>query len=229
MRARSVRPPRVERGTPPAAPQTPWAQRDEGTDPVGSVPSSTRCRRRSTLPRPLGRSTIDAAGLNGRVRDGNGCGPCALVASGRSDVRLSPADATSTGNGCPVCVPAYGAKCERGCGIAAALVRGCGSVARDAPINAAYRGVPDWGEVKPHGRCGPLRSEPVARRPRAAARRGGLPRPFRGLEVPGMVHLGGGFPLRCFQRLSAPIIATRRCSWRHSRDTSGSSDPVLSY
>ena len=39
------------------------------------------CRRRSTLPRPLGRSTIDAAGLNGRVRDGNGCGPCALVAS----------------------------------------------------------------------------------------------------------------------------------------------------
>ena len=39
------------------------------------------CRRRPTLPRPLGRSTIGAAGLNGRVRDGNGCGPCALVAS----------------------------------------------------------------------------------------------------------------------------------------------------
>src|SRR5215212_7178214 len=39
------------------------------------------CRRRPTLPRPRGRSTIGAAGLNGRVRDGNGCGPCALVAS----------------------------------------------------------------------------------------------------------------------------------------------------
>jgi hypothetical protein len=39
------------------------------------------CRRRPTLPHPLGRSTIGAAGLNDRVRNGNGCGPCALVAS----------------------------------------------------------------------------------------------------------------------------------------------------
>ena len=46
-----------------------WSHRNEG------------CRRRPTLPRPRGRSTIGAAGLNGRVRDGNGCGPCALVAS----------------------------------------------------------------------------------------------------------------------------------------------------
>src|SRR3954465_6273003 len=42
---------------------------------------SDRCRRRPTLPRPLGRSTIGAVGLNDRVRDGNGCGPYALVAS----------------------------------------------------------------------------------------------------------------------------------------------------
>src|SRR5690606_23336800 len=40
-----------------------------------------RCRRRPTLPRPLGRSTIGAVGLNDRVRDGNECGPYALVAS----------------------------------------------------------------------------------------------------------------------------------------------------
>jgi len=45
----------------------------------------------------------------------------------------------------------------------------------------------------------------------------------------GSIHLGDGFPLRCFQRLSVPIIATRRCRWHDSRDTSGSSDPVLSY
>src|SRR6188474_2104164 len=45
---------------------------------------SDRCRRRPTLPRPLGRSTIGAVGLNDRVRNGNGCGPYALVAS---DVR----------------------------------------------------------------------------------------------------------------------------------------------
>ena len=39
-----------------------------------------RCRQRPTLPRPLGRSTIGAVGLNDRVRDGNGCGPYALIA-----------------------------------------------------------------------------------------------------------------------------------------------------
>src|SRR5690242_2084111 len=44
-------------------------------------PVLMRCRRRPTLPRPLGRSTIGAVGLNDRVRDGNGCGPYALVAS----------------------------------------------------------------------------------------------------------------------------------------------------
>src|SRR5919108_5201800 len=45
----------------------------------------------------------------------------------------------------------------------------------------------------------------------------------------GRVHLGGGFPLRCVQRLSPPAVATRRCPWQGSRDTSGQSDPVLSY
>ena len=39
----------------------------------------------------------------------------------------------------------------------------------------------------------------------------------------------GGFPLRCLQRLSRPIIATLHCGWRHNRSTSGSFTPVLSY
>jgi hypothetical protein len=39
----------------------------------------------------------------------------------------------------------------------------------------------------------------------------------------------GGFPLRCFQRLSRPHLATRRCGWRHNRSTRGASIPVLSY
>ena len=38
-----------------------------------------------------------------------------------------------------------------------------------------------------------------------------------------------GFPLRCFQRLSIPIIATLLCHWRDNRSTRGSSIPVLSY
>ena len=38
-----------------------------------------------------------------------------------------------------------------------------------------------------------------------------------------------GFPLRCFQRLSRPHIATLHCGWRHNRSTRGVSIPVLSY
>jgi hypothetical protein len=45
----------------------------------------------------------------------------------------------------------------------------------------------------------------------------------------GRSHLGVGFPLRCFQRLSRPYLATRRCPWQDNRHTSGTSTPVLSY
>ena len=37
------------------------------------------------------------------------------------------------------------------------------------------------------------------------------------------------FPLRCFQQLSRPYLATRHCSWRYNRSTSGMFNPVLSY
>jgi len=42
-------------------------------------------------------------------------------------------------------------------------------------------------------------------------------------------HLEAGFPLRCFQRLSFPNLATRLCHWHDNRYTRGSSTPVLSY
>ena len=38
-----------------------------------------------------------------------------------------------------------------------------------------------------------------------------------------------GFPLRCFQRLSRPYLATLLCGWRHNRSTRDTSIPVLSY
>ena len=38
-----------------------------------------------------------------------------------------------------------------------------------------------------------------------------------------------GFPLRCFQRLSLPYLATLLCRWRDNRSTRGTSIPVLSY
>src|SRR3990167_181978 len=42
-------------------------------------------------------------------------------------------------------------------------------------------------------------------------------------------HLEAGFPLRCFQRLSRPNLATRLCHWHDNRYTRGSFTPVLSY
>ena len=45
----------------------------------------------------------------------------------------------------------------------------------------------------------------------------------------GIAHLEGGFPLRCFQRLSRPYVATRQCRWSDNRNTRGTSIPVLSY
>ncbi len=41
---------------------------------------------------------------------------------------------------------------------------------------------------------------------------------------PGRSHLEARFPLRCFQRLSLPNIATRQCHWRDNRNTRGSSN-----
>ena len=41
-------------------------------------------------------------------------------------------------------------------------------------------------------------------------------------------NLEVGFPLICFQRLSRPNIATRRCPWQDSRYTRGSFFSVLS-
>ena len=45
----------------------------------------------------------------------------------------------------------------------------------------------------------------------------------------GKPRFEGSFPLRCFQRLSRPDLATRLCRWRDNRSTRGPSTPVLSY
>ena len=54
---------------------------------------------------------------------------------------------------------------------------------------------------------------------------------IRGLQdlTIGIPNLEVGFPLICFQRLSRPDMATRRCGWRHNRYTRGQFVPVLSY
>ena len=45
----------------------------------------------------------------------------------------------------------------------------------------------------------------------------------------GTPGIEGGFPLRCFQRLSLPYLATQLCRWRDNWSTRGTSTPVLSY
>src|SRR5690606_28018114 len=123
---------------------------------------------------------IGADRLNCRVRDGNGCGPVALIAS--------EYDVTN------------------------AWMRSRGIVGRDQAARAISTArlkrlhalhLPPINVVVYHGPSGVLR--------------------------PRSDDLGTGFPLRCFQRLSLPDIANRPCHWRDSRDTSGPSDPVLSY
>ena len=56
--------------------------------------------------------------------------------------------------------------------------------------------------------------------------------PIDGVVFPGSQAKPGfevSFPLRCFQRLSRPHVATRQCRWRDNRSTRGASIPVLSY
>jgi hypothetical protein len=48
-------------------------------------------------------------------------------------------------------------------------------------------------------------------------------------QTVGISHLEVGFPLRCFQRLSHPNLATQLCRWHDNWNTIGSSIPVLSY
>ena len=134
-----------------------------------------RCRRRPTLPRPLGRSTIGAVGLNDRVRDGNGCGPYALVASefGWFGCQIVPGARRN-----PVVRRATHASVRRrssrsagsGPTISCELTSDDGRSWMKNPTTMC-----DFclqllliGVVKPHGRLGPLRSEHVAMRPRAA-------------------------------------------------------------
>ncbi len=44
-----------------------------------------------------------------------------------------------------------------------------------------------------------------------------------------ILNLEVGFPLRCFQRLSIPDLATQQCPGRDSWQTRGQSSEVLSY
>ena len=82
--------------------------------------------------------------------------------------------------------------------------------------------------IKPHGQLVPVSFTPHS------ASTPGLSTSWsrttlQGGQASGKTNLQASFPLRCFQRLSLPHIATRQCDWRHNRYTRGASPPVLSY
>jgi len=81
--------------------------------------------------------------------------------------------------------------------------------------------------VKPHDRLVPVSFMAYTTSTPGLSPRG-LHGVFRVLR-PGRPNLQLGFPLRCFQRLSIPDIATGQCLWRDNPHTSGPSIPVLSY
>ena len=155
------------------------------------------------LSRALRRSTIGAEGFHGRVRDGIGCWPLAIATRPRRDQRTEDRR-RRTDRSSVVRLLSSGIECLHGRSKACRCKR-----ARLAVKRSIERLVPV--------------STRVATLAPPAYRRDGLSR----LSTrPGFE---GGFPLRCFQRLSRPHIATRRCGWRHNRYTRGASIPVLSY
>ena len=82
--------------------------------------------------------------------------------------------------------------------------------------------------VKPHGQLVPVSSRHYCPCTPGLST-SWSPTTLQGSQAPGRSHLQASFPLRCFQRLSLPHIATRRCDWRHNRYTRDASTPVLSY
>ena len=187
-------------------------------------------RQRRTLPPESPGSTIRAAGLNGRVRDGNGCDPRARVTDHKRE--------RTSGNARRWERHTLFGMMRSPHGVSWRNLDATRDLAR-APRETARRR-----RIDP-GTC--LRTETgeenagQATRGISTARLHVLPRfhlppinvivshaPSEALR-PGSVHLEVGFPLRCFQRLSRPDVATRRCPWRDNRYTSGRSVPVLSY
>ena len=156
----------------------------------------------------LGRSTIGAAALNGRVRDGIGC--------------FARAHAT---------------KPAKRTGWAKAL-RGLASSVRTRLVfpltfgsmtSARARAVP-WGPGPPASG-----SDQACRAISTGQLNALLRLHLRPIDVvvfhgpQGRPGFEGGFPLRCLQRLSRPHIATLHCRWHDNRSTSGAFTPVLSY
>ena len=191
-----------------------------------------------TLPLPGGGSTIGAGGLSFRVRYGSGRFPAPLWPPGRwwGVVLLGVGFPPGGGVGGLVLGCVVDAVGSPGACVAflsaPLLVRGvapgCGGRPGVGVVPACCGG----------GLCGVCSCWPIS-----TGRLSPLPgvhlRPIHPVVCWGpsatpvgvvwRPGLGGGFPLRCFQRLPVPNVANQRCPWRDNWRTRGSSVPVLSY
>jgi hypothetical protein len=162
------------------------------------------CRRRPTLPPSCPGSTMGAGALNFRVRNGNGCFHAAIAAG-----KLCAANAAKS---------AFDSECK-------GEATGCFSLCRKAGLAVSSRMSAERDQASRAISTGKLNASPrLHLQPiNVVVFHGSL-----GLS-PGRSYLGRGFALRCFQRLSLPDMATRRCHWRDNRITRGPSTSVLSY
>ena len=154
------------------------------------------------LSRVLGRSTIGAAVLNGRVRDGIGCFTRANA--------TKPAKPTLPFRG-SLGHETFVSVCFRILTLGYCDFRISGTSLSSSGSDEAYRAI-STGQLNAllHLYLRPI--DVVV---------------FHGPQ--GRPGFEGGCPLRCLQRLSCPHIATLHCRWHDNRSTSGAFTPVLSY
>ena len=175
-------------------------------------------------------------GLNGRVRDGNGCGPASIVAG--------EPDGGPSGHAGRVVVRRRSVGHAGGPGRGVRVLSWCVVVARDLSPDTCRGMTLPGGSGHAGSRSAVCEAGGSGWSSRLAVRTGRLRRSpavhsrpidlvvFQeptvpiGTRKPGF---GGGFALRCLQRLSGPDLATRRCPERDSRYTRGRSSPILSY
>ena len=154
------------------------------------------------LSRVLGRSTIGAAALNGRVRDGIGCFARAVATKPAKPARGGQAFAWRL----------HGAhETVLSLSTLGSSTSAPGTVLPSSGSDEACRAI-STGQLNALPR---LHLRPID----VVVFHGPQGRP--GFE--------GGFPLRCLQRLSCPHLATLHCRWHDNRSTSGAFTPVLSY
>ena len=169
--------------------------------------------RAALLSHALKRTIIAAGGLNGRVRDGNGC--------------LTPANGTNQKEGS--WPEGKGSSKSRTWALlSSGTLRGplLGLSAR--PVSPLFREETRGGRRPGHTAYQKRYAERLAALVHPPCQAGSLPAAFRDLRH-GTANLRGGLALRCLQRLSLRDVATRRCRWLDNRNTRGRPPPVLSY